>query len=158
MKTRTRIELVGACIGLVWALMMPMYYGYDYSTQPIALIAIAGVITGILLSLALWKLLIKSSHWVALCIGLLALPLGVFCFGVICGTFSLIIGLVTGGGYVTFSGVFEVPLYEGWMFVRVTAMVCSRWYLGFIIFPLAAVMSYLLQLAILYKKSSRAST
>lgn len=150
MKTRIRIEVIGATIGLVWALLMPMYFGYDYSTQSFTVIALAGVITGILASLALWKLLAKSSPWFAMCLGLLALPVGIFCFGAITGTFSLIVGLVTGSSHATAGGALSAPFYQGWVFVHMAAWVCSHWILGFIILPLAALMSYLLRLAIIH--------
>jgi hypothetical protein len=157
MKTRTQIEVVGAIIGLVWALLMPMYFGYDYSTQSFTVIAIAGVVTGILVALALSKPLSKSSPWFAMCLGLLALPFGVFGFGAISGIFSLIIGLVTGSDHATIGGALSLPFYQGWMYVHMTALVCSRWYLGFIVLPLAAAMSYLLRLAIVHGVSHDAA-
>jgi hypothetical protein len=154
MKTRTRIELFGACIGLLWALLALYYSGDGNTIQDIAILAIAGITTGILFSLVLWKLLVISNNWVAMCLGLLALPLGVYCFGAITGVCHLIIGFVTGGDHITFSDA----LFQGRMFVRVTTFDCSHSYLGFVIFPLAAVTAYLLRLTILYKNSSRAST
>jgi hypothetical protein len=83
MSNPTRIVIFGACSGLVWSLAPGLYGGLFFSPHiPLVLMLVTCAIIGILVSFLLAIPLMKAKHWViTLPLGVLALPIGAFCFG-----------------------------------------------------------------------------
>lgn len=75
-----RVGIFGIVSGLIWssvAIVCSARTAGIYREFPIA-----GIITGLLISLALYKPLLRVNCRGTLFLGILALPIGVFCFGV----------------------------------------------------------------------------
>jgi hypothetical protein len=113
------------------------------------LYALAGIFTGALVSFSLYKPLVRFGRCGTLLLGIIALPLGAFCFGFI---FALV-GMVTGdlGGRATWASA----LYSGFLFAYMTAVCsCLSWW-GLILLPSALLTTYLLRLTAIHRSGSR---
>jgi len=83
MSNLTRIVIFGTCTGLAWSLAPGICGGLFFDSDiPLVLMLVTCAIIGILVSFLLAMPLIKANHWViTLPLGVLALPIGAFCFG-----------------------------------------------------------------------------
>src|SRR5258708_7873214 len=90
MRNLTRIIVFGTCSGLVWSLAPGLYGGlFFYSHVPLVLFFVSFALICILVSFLLAIPLIKANHWViTLLLGVLALPIGAFCFGLFFSLFQ----------------------------------------------------------------------
>jgi hypothetical protein len=83
MSIPTRIIIFGICSGLAWSLAPGIYGGLFFDPHsPLALILVTCATIGVFVSAMLAWPLLKANHWViTLLLGILALPIGAFCFG-----------------------------------------------------------------------------
>ena len=82
MSTTARITIFGALSGLIWSVVPGFICDLFKSRSEVIAVLIAGVLTGIVVSLLLSRPLRRLSRRGSLWLGALALPLGGFCFGV----------------------------------------------------------------------------
>ncbi len=150
MNIPIRITWFGVFSGLLWS-SPPIYYS-NRSREVLVIYAIAGIITGLLVSFALCKPLSRSNGWGTFFLGILALPLGAFCFGTSAGVVDLLVGYsdtsITSVGYSLVA-----PLYVGVFYAYMTIFASFVSYFGFISIPSALFTTYLLRLIVLQKKS-----
>ena len=149
-----RILLFGALSGLIWS-SVPIAIGNDRSVTTFVEFPMVGVITGILVSFALYKPLSKFNNWVTILLGILVLPVGSFCFGFCLGLITLAGGLIRGASFTM--PIPLIPLSTGVLSVNVAIMLSCFSYFGFIFFPAALLTTYLLRLTIGHGQSLRAS-
>jgi hypothetical protein len=148
LTTSARIALFGVLSGLVWSAAPICFLG----TRPLGVFlfyVIAGVLTGLLVSLALYKPLARFGRFGVIPLGIFALPFGAFCFGFI---FALL-GMAAGdlAGRVTWAS----PFYSGLFFAYMTAVTaCLSWW-GLILLPSALLTTYLFRLTIVRRNASR---
>jgi hypothetical protein len=76
-----RIALFGVSVGLLWSLA-PGCLNAQFSLAGTSAVLAAGGLTGVAVSFALYKPLMKCSRLGACFLGICALPAGAFCFGV----------------------------------------------------------------------------
>ena len=82
MRIRIQTLTFGIVAGCLWSLV-PGTLGELYRSEgQVLTVLLAGVVTGVLTSIALSGLLEKSRRVLTLLLGLLALPLGAFLFGI----------------------------------------------------------------------------
>ena len=79
----TRVVIFGACSGLAWSLAPGVLGGLFHDSHiPLTLMLVTCALIGILVSSLLALPLHKANHWViTLLLGVLALPIGAFFFG-----------------------------------------------------------------------------
>jgi hypothetical protein len=82
MKTRARIWIFGTLAGLVWSIIPGILLDMFTSVGEIITILIAGAITGLLVSTALYFPLGKVKSWSGFLLGIFSLPFGAFVFGI----------------------------------------------------------------------------
>lgn len=90
MRTTARIVLFGTMSGLVWSLAPALLGDLFSSLAEVVTIVTASILTGISVSFALYRPLMRFSRRGALLLGIVSLPAGGFFFGV----FASIVGLV----------------------------------------------------------------
>lgn len=147
-----RITFFGVFSGLLWS-SAPIFFS-NRTPHVFVICAVAGIITGPLVAFALSRPLSRSSRWGTFLLGLLALPLGAFCFGISFGLIELVAGYPD-ASIPSVSYALLAPLYFG-VFYMYMAIVSSCFsYFGFISFPSALLTTYLLRLVLLYKLNPR---
>jgi hypothetical protein len=132
----------GGLTGILWSLFLS-FYG-DRSFEVFLESLIAGIITGVLLSLALYLPLAVSNWWVTLLLGIVALPVGAFCFGNCIWFADKAIGVAS-----DYSDGDPGPFIVGFLFAL--GSVFTR--LSFVLFPLAVGNVFLLRIAARWKPS-----
>jgi MFS family permease len=146
MNTTTRIAIFGACSGLCWS-SAPIFFS-DRSLRTFVLSLIVGIVTGIVVSFALYKPLLKSNRLGILIFGFLSLPFGAFCFGVCGGLADLVTRYSTGE---IFAPTPLNPFIQGLLYAWLAMCVCFTSPFGLILFPAAMMTTYLLRKAILWE-------
>jgi hypothetical protein len=148
MATSARIALFGVLSGLLWSAAPSCFIG-TRSVGVFLLYALAAIFSGVAVSFSLYRPLLRCGRWVSLVLGVVALPLGAFCFG-----FALaLLGMATGdlAGRATVAS----PFYSGIFFAYMTAVCsCLSWW-GFILVPSSLLTTWLLRLTILRRTNSR---
>jgi hypothetical protein len=150
MNVPARITLFGACSGLLWSSVAIFWSARSadvYTEYPVI-----GIVTGLLVSFALYRPLLRFHRWLTPALGILALPLGAFCFGACFGLTSTLLSFHH-GGVVSFGDVVFGPLYSGFLYTYAAMVICIFSYYGLILFSSAVLTTYLLRFTI-----SRGST
>lgn len=112
MNAPARITIFGALSGLIWSIVAGFISGLFKSRSEVITVLVAGVLTGILVSFVLSRPLRRLSRWGSLWLGILALPLGAFCFGVVISFVHLAASHITGVEHV-FTQSPVAPLTRG---------------------------------------------
>jgi hypothetical protein len=81
MNIPTRIGIFGSCSGLIWSLAPGLCGYYQAGLSLVLTVTVCAIITGILVSFALFKPLLKANRRITILLGVLALPFGAFCWG-----------------------------------------------------------------------------
>jgi hypothetical protein len=150
----TRIILFGAISGLFWSLVPIFFVGRAVDVAVLCLIT--GVITGVLLSLALCKLLPKCNRWGTVLLGIITLPVGVFCFGVFISVIFSATHFITGGAFPSADyeyslnpfKVLTLAVLSGLMYASTSVYLALTTFMTFL-FPSAVLTTYLLRLTVL---------
>jgi hypothetical protein len=151
MNIPIRITVFGALSGLLWS--SAPYLFTDGSSVAVMDCLVAGIITGLLVSFALYKPLLKFNRWGVLFLGILSLPISTLCFGVCAALFDLVTGHYS-------SGTLDVPLplipfYQGIAYAYLAMAVIFTSFYGFIFPPLAVLTTYLLRQTIFYRTTPK---
>jgi len=150
MSIPTRIILFGVSSGLLWS-SAPIYFS-NRSREVFVISAIAGIIAGLLVSFALCKPLSRFNRRGTFFLGILALPLGAFCFGMSFGVVSLLVGY-SDTSVTSVGNALVAPLYFGVFYAYMAIVASCASYFGFISIPSALLTTYLLRLIVLNKKN-----
>jgi hypothetical protein len=145
MNAPARVTLFGACSGLLWSAVAIFWSAR--SAEVWAVYPIIGIITGLLVSFALYKPLLGFRTGLVPILGILALPLGTFCFGACSGLAFALLNLHP-GGTVTFGDIVFGPIYAGFLYTYAAMVICFFSLYGLILFPSAVITTYLLRLTI----------
>ncbi|MEJ0089616.1 MAG: hypothetical protein WDM80_07730 [Limisphaerales bacterium] len=134
MSTTVKVIVFGVVNGLLWSLA-PGGLNNLFLSKDAALVCIAGMLTGIAVSLALKAPLTRFGRGWALIFGLVSLPLGAFIFGVI---FSIldVSAWLNGSQY----GIFNVFLIGGYY-----ALLSIISIFAIILLPLAVLTTFILR-------------
>ena len=145
MNVPARISLFGACSGLVWS--FAAIFCSARGTEVVEAFPAIGAMTGIVVSFALYYPLLKVGRRMTLILGVLALPLGTFCFGVCYQLLSTLWKFHQGSPF-SFGDVLYGPIYFGFLYMYLATVTCIFSYYGLILFPSAVVTTYLLRATI----------
>jgi hypothetical protein len=140
---RKRVIIFGIVSGLLWS-ALPIWFS-ERSAETFWLYPTAGILTGVLASLSLYRLLLKSRLRMVGVLGLLALPVSAFYFGVCVG----LLQALTVPGSLLHEPL--IPLYSGLLFGYVSVAICFVPYWGLVLFPAAVLTTGLLRFTLLYK-------
>lgn len=138
MNATVRITTFGALSGILWSAVAGFIGELFRSRSETAAVLVAGVLTGILVSFILSHPLRRLSRRGSIWLGLLTLPLGGFCFGVVLSFVRLMGGHITGGEHVFAQHSFA-PLTLGISFA-VLSMISI---FAVVLFPLSVFTTYL---------------
>ena len=141
MSVSARVLAFGVVSGLAWSVIPGVLTHLFNSVGETATVLAAAVVTGVVISFALKAPLAKAGICGCFGLGLLALPLGAFAFGVFCS----LAGNLTGGVDHSFGGN---PISVGlWYAVLSVVSVFAV-----ILFPLAILTTTLLRDVILFQR------
>ncbi len=143
MNMTGRIVVFGTASGLLWSLVPGFITELFESPKSIAVVLLVGVLTGVLVSYALYRPLLRRGRWVAFWLGLLSLPTGAFCFGVLLSIAYLLLGCVTGEPDRFLSTGFH-PIAAGMQYAAYSVISI----LGIFLPPLAVLSTFLLRSAL----------
>jgi len=153
----TRIFLFGTFCGLLWSFVPSFLLGDEFkSGGEAAVVLLAGIISGILVSFILYKPLSKSNRTTAVGLGLFALPLGAFCFGVCVSLVCLAARHITGEN-IPYGGIGDdkfMPIMEGVGYAVLSVISIFAVFL----FPLAVLTTFLLRSVILYRTQNQSKS
>lgn len=150
MSTTTRVITFGVFSGLIWSAIAAVLGDLFQSVGVAVTVFISGILTGILVSLALRSPLQAFGRWSSFVFGALSLPVGAFIFGVIISVVQLVASKITGTGYPVIEPTFS-PFEIGAMYAFIS--VISLFALG--LFPLAVLTTFILR-AVIYKHENAA--
>jgi hypothetical protein len=148
MRIRANILIFGIITGFLWAFVPGILSELLRSDIEISTVLVAGVVTGVLTSIVLSAPAEKSPPVVTLCLGLLALPLGAFLFGISISVTHLAPSLITGTTYRFVETGFH-PLRTGFQYAFYS--VFSVFALG--LFPMAVFTTFLLRTSLRWRSS-----
>ncbi len=144
MSTTARVITFGAISGPCWSFIAAVLSGLDGPFSLIATIFISGILTGILVSVALKSPLQTYGRWSCFVFGAISLPVGAFVFGVILSVVQLIASKITGSGDFPFVGSNSDPIQTGLMYAILS--VVSLFVVGLL--PLAVLTTFILRAVI----------
>jgi hypothetical protein len=81
MSTTAKVLAFGVASGLLWSLLIILIFAHSIWASDIVKILVPGVLSGIIVSLALQKPLARFGRFGTVLLGLLSLPFGAFLFG-----------------------------------------------------------------------------
>ncbi|HZM01381.1 MAG TPA: hypothetical protein VFC44_00020 [Candidatus Saccharimonadales bacterium] len=137
-----RILLFGVSVGLLWSLA-PGGLSLAFEVSGIPTVLIASGLSGVAVSFALYKPLMKAGRVGAFFLGIIALPVGAFCFGL----WDPVIYFITHGVSMAPSDGSLMPLTLG---VQYAVFSVITGYAELLI-PLALLTTFILRAVILYK-------
>jgi hypothetical protein len=140
-----RLVFFGCCAGLVWSLapgiLDKLFYG-----RGVVPTLIASVLTGVFVSMVLYRPLENSGVIGAFCWGLLALPIGSFCFGVFLSVILIVASICHRAAIPPGNDLF-MPLKLGEEYAVFSLITVCAYFL----FPLAVITSFVLRAFARYK-------
>ena len=151
MSRTKRAILFGSLSGLLWT--FASFWFSSRSPENLKIFLPAGIATGILISLALYKPLVKLKLPMTLVFGILVLPVAAFCFGLCVGLIESIHGYSSGGDASQSQSPASV-LYMGLLYLYGTAAACLKPLCGLILLESAVFTTWLLRLTLLHQGNS----
>jgi hypothetical protein len=138
-STTCRIFVFGIVSGLTWSCVPGVLSELFRSAGETATVIVSGVLTGVLISFALGAALRRSRLGEALLLGIAALPLGAFAFGVCLSLVHWVVRQFTGMAY-RFADPFA-PIMAGAQYAILGVVTVF----AFILFPMAVCTTLLLR-------------
>ena len=145
----SRVITFGVASGLVWSVIADGLSGLS-EFRTVVTVFISGILTGVLVSLALKSPLQIYGRWSGFVFGTLSLPVGAFIFGVIVSCVQLLASKITGSGDFPFIGPNSDPIQTGMMYALLS--VVSLFTVGLL--PLAVLTAFILRAVIHESKTS----
>jgi hypothetical protein len=145
MSRMKRAIFFGCLSGLLWT-FAPFWFS-SRSPENLKIFIPAGIATGILISLALYKPLVKSRLPTTLLFGVLALFLGALFFGFFLGLIQSIIGYPDVRGSSSSHNPLAM-LYMGLLYFGVTATICLKPLYALILVGSSVLTTWLLRLTL----------
>jgi hypothetical protein len=137
--------------GLLWT-FAPFWFS-SRSPENLKIFVPAGIVTGVLVSLMLYKPILTSNRPTTLLLGISALPLGAFCFGLCVGLFETIIGGPGGDGVSRSHDLLAAP-YLAVTYMYMSIAVCLKPLYALILVGSSVLTTWLLRLILLHQRNS----